>query len=86
MASESAELRSERATLSRADLDIAEGEERVRHQAAIVVQLRDLGHDSLRAERLLETLHDTLDAWKVHRTLILERIAYLERRASGGRD
>jgi hypothetical protein len=78
MRPESAELRSERATLMRADRDIAEGEQRLRRQAARADELRKHGHEPGQADRLVETFRATLDVWKEHRRLIRDRIAYLE--------
>ena len=75
-----AALRSERAVLVRADRHIREGETRVGKQEGVVADLQAGRHDAREAERLLDLLRLTLVEWRHHRTLMLERIAYLEAR------
>jgi hypothetical protein len=77
-----AELRAERDALLKADLDIRRGEERVVRQRALIAELAIKGQDQREAERLLGLLSETLTGWEQHRALIVERIAYLERKSS----
>ena len=65
--------------LEKADRDIEAGEARVREQTALIEELERDGHDTSLALKLLTTLKDSLQAMVAHRTLILERIQYLNR-------
>ena len=77
------ELARERDSLAKADRDLAEGEERITRQIALVERLRRDGHSVMEAQRLLETLQQTLQIWREHRALIVQRIAHLESLAIG---
>lgn len=79
----SAELEEERATLDRAERDILDGRGRIARQQATLTDLRAKALDTGHAERLLTLLQETLTQWERHRTLILQRIAYLEARRAG---
>ncbi|MHC2256098.1 hypothetical protein [Bradyrhizobium embrapense] len=72
------QLRSERALLVKAEVDIEEGWKRLRSQQDLVLWLRRAGHDTNEAERLASLLKQTLIEWERHRTLIAQRVAYLE--------
>lgn len=72
------EISWERGNLAKSDRDIVEGEGRITRQTALVERLRGHGQTVTEAERLLETLHQTLELWRDHREAILRRIAYLE--------
>jgi hypothetical protein len=72
------DLAKERADLAKADADIAEGETRIEEQRRAIEKLRSDGHNTAQAEGLLEVLMTTLNAWRDHRALIVER---LERQA-----
>lgn len=72
------ELESEKRLLQKADADIEAGRQRVRGQQNLVTALRDSGHNTAQAERLVGLLTDTLAEWERHRVLIRQRIAYLE--------
>ena len=74
------QLRSERATLAKADIDIEEGWARLRSQQDLLDWLQRAGHDTEQAERLVGLLKQTLIEWERHRTLIVQRVAYLEER------
>ena len=76
------ELRAERALLLKADDDIAEGRTRLRNQQDLLAELRAHGHDTGQAEHLVVLLEQTLTEWERHRTLIEQRVVYLERRLS----
>ncbi|MTV13097.1 MULTISPECIES: hypothetical protein [Bradyrhizobium] len=76
------QLRSERALLVKADLDIEEGWRRVRDQQDLLDWLQRAGHDTEQAERLVSLLKRTLIEWERHRTLIVQRVAYLEEQAA----
>ena len=76
------ELARERAVLVRADRDLLEGRLRVQAQERLMSDLRARGVDLREAERLLRLLRETLQQWRQHRALILQRIAYLEAKAS----
>jgi hypothetical protein len=78
------ELDQERATLAHADRDIASGQDRIERQRALLMSGRLKGPDIEEAERLLGALQSTLAEWERHRALIVERIAYLTARNSGG--
>lgn len=82
MQPDSKELTIEKTHLVQAERDIAEGEERVRNQTALTLHLQGRGEDGLRAERLLVLLEETLIQWKMHRELIVSRIAYLEQKGT----
>lgn len=71
-------LQTERQHLLEADRHIVAGERRVTAQALRVERLREGGHDTGRAERLLLNLRQTLEAWWEHREAILREIARLE--------
>ncbi|PAY06752.1 hypothetical protein CK489_28245 [Bradyrhizobium sp. UFLA03-84] len=73
-------LRSERAILAKADIDIEEGWKRLRGQQELLDWLQRAGHDTEQAERLVGLLKQTLIEWERHRTLIVQRVAYLEER------
>ena len=72
------DLATEKQTLIKAERDIAEGEARIVRQMDLIGNLRERGEDPARAEELLHTLQDTLDAWKQHRDEIVLTIARLE--------
>jgi hypothetical protein len=72
------ELRAERALLRKADGDIEEGWRRLRNQQDLVFELQAGGHDTVQAEYLVLLLKQTLVEWERHRTLIEQRVAYLE--------
>ena len=74
------ELATELANLGKAELDIAEGEERITRQQIIVDAQRAKGEPAVKAEELLQSLNSTLAIWHDHRQQILGRIAYLEAR------
>jgi hypothetical protein len=62
----------------KADTDIEEGLKRPHNQQDLSVDLQAGGHDTTQAERLVILLEQTLLQWEHHRTLIEQRIAYLE--------
>ena len=72
------ELARERDSLAKADRDLSEGEERITRQIALVERLRQDGHSVTEAQSLLDTLQQTLQIWREHRALIVQRIAHLE--------
>jgi hypothetical protein len=76
------QLRVERRLLVKADTDIEEGLKRLRNQQDLLVDLQAGGHDTRQAERLVVLLEQTLLQWERHRTLIEQRIAYLENELS----
>lgn len=67
----------ERRHLAEAERDIAEGERRITNQLCLIEQMRRDGHDVTEAEKLLDLLRKTLEAWYGHRDAILQN---LERR------
>jgi hypothetical protein len=71
-------LRAEKKLLLKADSDIEEGRRRLRNQQDLLLDLQAGGHDTKQAERLVELMQTTLTEWERHRTLIVERVAYLE--------
>ncbi len=73
------DLAMERAHLVKAESDIGEGERRVAAQILLIERLRQDGHATGEAERLLVTFEQTLKTWKEHREAILEGIARLEK-------
>ena len=72
------ELDQERAVLVKANLDICNGEERIRKQQDLISDLHAGGHETREAERLLRLFQRTLVQWQDHRVLILQRIQQLE--------
>ena len=64
----------EREHLAKAERDIAEGERRITKQALLIEKLREDGHDVTEAEKLLQTLQDTLTEWEAHRDEILREL------------
>ncbi|MGY2806438.1 MULTISPECIES: hypothetical protein [unclassified Bradyrhizobium] len=76
------QLRSERALLVKADVDIEEGWRRLRSQQDLLDWLQRAGHDTVQAERLVGLLKQTLIEWERHRSLIVQRVAYLEERVT----
>jgi aryl carrier-like protein len=75
------DLATEKDTLVKADRDIAEGEERITRQVALIAQLREEGYSVSQAEMLLATFRHTLQAWQEHRVAIIHAIDRLERQA-----
>ncbi|MBR0685357.1 hypothetical protein JQ612_14515 [Bradyrhizobium manausense] len=73
------QLHAEQRLLVKADADIDEGWLRIRNQEDLVQELRAGGHDARQAERLVELLKQTLVEWERHRTLIVERVNFLQR-------
>ncbi|WP_336492356.1 hypothetical protein [Methylobacterium nigriterrae] len=70
----------EKATLIKADQDIADGERRITEQIDRIEELRADGRDTARSEELLATFKDTLAEWYAHREQILRRINDLRNR------
>ena len=75
------ELEAERRLLVKADADIEAGWTRIRNQQDLVSYLQAVGENTREAERLVLLLKQTLIEWQRHRTLIEQRIAYLEHEA-----
>jgi len=73
------QLRAEKVLLVKAETDIEDGWKRLRNQQDLLRELRAGGHDTKQAERLVGLLMQTLVEWERHRTLIVERVAYLEK-------
>jgi hypothetical protein len=76
-----AELRGERLQLVKADRDIENGRLRLQRQERTVADLRAGGHNTKEADRLIELTSKTLIEWERHRSLIEQRITYLEEMA-----
>ena len=79
LAERTEQLHAEQRLLAKADSDIDEGWLRIRNQEDRVRELRAGGHDSRHAERLVDLLRQTLVEWERHRSLILQRVNYLQR-------
>ena len=73
------QLRAEKLLLVKAETDIEDGWKRLRNQQDLLRELRAGGHDTKQAERLVGLMMQTLVEWERHRTLIVERVAYLEK-------
>ena len=73
------QLRAEKVLLVKAETDIEDGWKRLRNQQDLLRELRAGGHDTKQAERLVGLMMQTLVEWERHRTLIVERVAYLEK-------
>ena len=71
------ELSQERAVLVKANLDISNGEERIRRQQILILNLHAKGRETREPERLLQLFEKTLVLWQDHRVLILQRIEHL---------
>ncbi|MHC2618966.1 hypothetical protein ACVIW2_000998 [Bradyrhizobium huanghuaihaiense] len=78
LAERTQQLRDERRLLKKADLDIEEGWQRIHRQEDRVRDLQASGYDSQQAERLVDLLKQTLVEWERHRTLIIQRVSYLQ--------
>ena len=74
-----AEIEAERSELERVGAEMARGRNRLENQRQLVADLRVQGRDVAQAERLAGLLDQTLQQWECHRSLIEQRIAYLER-------
>jgi hypothetical protein len=72
------QLQFEQRQLVKADIDIEEGWRRLRNQQDLLDWLQRAGHNTNQAERLVGLLKRTLIEWERHRTLIVQRVAYLE--------
>jgi len=64
----------ERKHLAKAERDIADGERRITRQMLLIEKMRQEGHDTNEADRLLLTLEDTLAEWRAHRDEILRNL------------
>lgn len=88
LAERTEQLKAEQRLLVKADQDIEEGWQRIRNQEDRVRELMAGAHDTRQAERLVGLLKQTLIEWERHRTLIEQRVMYLQREvdpgASGG--
>lgn len=78
LAERSEQLRKEQQLLVKADADIEEGWSRLRNQEDRVRELEAGGYDTRLAQRLVSTLKQTLVEWERHRTLIEQRVNYLQ--------
>jgi len=78
LAERTEQLRLEQRLLVKADADIEEGWQRVRNQEDRVRELQADGHDIRQAEKLVDLLKQTLVEWERHRTLIQQRVIYLQ--------
>ena len=79
LAERTEQLHVEQRLLVKADADIDDGWLRIRSQEDLVRELRAGGHDTRQAERLVDLLKQTLLEWERHRTLIVQRVNYLQR-------
>ncbi|MCP3465682.1 MULTISPECIES: hypothetical protein [unclassified Bradyrhizobium] len=84
LAERTEELHSEQRLLVKADQDIEQGWQRIRDQEDRVRDLMAGGHDTRQAERLVDLLKQTLIEWERHRTLIEQRVIYLQRQVDPG--
>jgi len=73
------QLSKEEFDLDKAERDIVAAEHRIGEQALRVESLRQDGHDTKRAERLLESMRKMASLFHEHRELILRHIARLKR-------
>jgi hypothetical protein len=78
LAERTEQLRVEQRLLEKADADIEQGSHRIRDQEDRVRELQAGGHDTRQAERLVGLLKQTLVEWERHRTLIQQRVIYLQ--------
>lgn len=76
------DLHQEREHLILADRHLAEGEQRITEQFALIQRMTRQGYDTAVAEDLLRLLEQTLTVWQEHRRLILDAIARHELSAS----
>ena len=77
------QLQSEQRLLVKAESDLEEGWRRLRDQQDLLCWLQSAGHDTKQAERLVNLLKRTLVEWERHRSLIEQRVAYLEKEVNG---
>jgi hypothetical protein len=78
------ELLSEQRLLSKAEVDIEQGWNRLRNQQDLLSWLQTAGHDTKQAEVLVQLLKQTLIEWERHRRLIEQRIAHLQTTLAAG--
>jgi hypothetical protein len=83
-ATQAQEFLSEQRLLSKAEADIEQGWKRLRNQQDLLSRLQTTGHDTKQAEVLVQLLKQTLIEWDRHRSLIEQRIAYLQEALAGG--
>ncbi|MBB4397810.1 hypothetical protein [Bradyrhizobium sp. ERR14] len=79
-----AQLDAEQHLLVKADKDIEDGWQRIRDQEDRVRELMADGHDTHQAQRLVDLLRQTLIEWERHRTLIEQRVRYLQQEVEAG--
>ena len=72
------DLQKEHEDLAKAELDIIAGEKRITEHIVRIQKMKDTGQSTTRAEEMLRTLEETLEAWRGHRQAILDTIARLE--------
>jgi len=72
------ELAAEKRLLVKAEADIEAGWNRIRNQEDLLSSLQAAGENTREAERLVHLMKQTVLEWERHRTLIEQRIAYLE--------
>lgn len=60
--------------LRKAEADIAEANDRIARQRALLAHLESDGHDTVMAKDLLQTMCQTLAAMEQHRQLILREL------------
>lgn len=72
------EIAAEKRQLVRAHVDIEQGRNRLRNQQELLTSLEMSGRNTGEAERLVQLFKRTLLEWERHRTLIEQRIDYLE--------
>jgi hypothetical protein len=75
-------LGNEELDLEKAERDIAAAEHRVGEQALRVEGLRQSGHDTKKAEWLLESMRQTATLLHEHRELIVRQIGRIKARNS----
>jgi hypothetical protein len=82
------QLSRERKLLSKAEVEIENGRDRVRAQERLLEELKTSGRKTAEAQRLSDVFKRLLVEWERRRGLIEQRIAHLEhdgRRAPPGR-
>ena len=78
LAQRTEQLRAEQQLLKKADTDIEDGWQRIHAQEVRVREFQTSGHDAQQAERLVDLLKETLVQWERHRTLIIQRVDFLQ--------
>jgi hypothetical protein len=69
------------AELAKARADVAQGEDRVAKQEALIAELQRDGHDTAAARALLAAFRHMLNEWRNHRDQVERMVADVEKQS-----